>query len=1059
MLPRFAITAVTVALLAAVASGDGPQDNQPDKVRPIPPPGIKIPDGDRAELEQGVAQLGKGIDELRQMLKGKPALLELLPDVQILYNAVRYPLTYDEFYDLKEIAVARQMLKTGRARAMELAEGKPSWPSATGLVVRGYKSRIDDSVQPYGLVVPATFKPGTKESFRLDFWCHGRGEKLTELSFLDGRMKNTGEFVPPGAFVLHLYGRYCNANRFAGEVDLFEAYEHVRKHYPIDEDRLVIRGFSMGGAACWQFATHYPGMWAAAAPGAGFAEAAEFLDFFQKEKVKPAPWEEKLWHWYDATDYALNLFNCPTVAYSGEIDKQKQAADVMARAMALEGMTLTHIIGPKTAHKYHPDAKVEINQRIDAIVAKGKERVPRQVRFTTFTLRYNKSHWVEIDRLEKHWERARVAADIVDGRNVTVKTSGVRALTLTMPAGHCPLDAAKSIKVMLDGQTIVAPPPKQDRSWSAHFLKIKGDRWVALASRTGSMFEKRSGLQGPIDDAFMDRFIIVRPTGKSQWPAIDKWVDTEMQRAIKHWRSQFRGEPIVKDDVDVTQEDMESSNLVLWGDPDSNKLLRALGDGYKNEFYFGPLHYSKGAEGKVQFKFSGAKNHFAAEHELPIMIIPNPHHRARDKYIVLNSGFTFRDYDYLNNARQSPKLPDWAVVDIAVPPDSRKPGKIVEAGFFDEGWGFAIAGDDGRRTVLDSSGDYLVTAYDVFDGPNPLKKSEGYACHLRDGIVVGVSVHTPPKNDPGLNRRLATTYYHRHGPIGLVMLKFDWFTDPKQLDAHPGDARLPASLVGLGMPSYGEYLPLGQLTGVWSEPPVAAIGVNVGTPASYARPYQFFDFYDLDRTALTLSLPQGKKTPYFLYLSDAKQRGANLRFLIGQVRETIKAKGPRQFYHVLLIDTVRQEVRNPEKELLTKEALASFFEMLVEHGVVCIHTSNRDWALAPVVADVAQSLGLHCKVCDDNGDFRNGRFGSQWIVVARKAEYLTHLPESKSDFDIPGFQMFKGRRGRHTGPILITTKGFSVQVPTATGKHVWTDGGTNSMQSLRQPPSVKLPLR
>jgi hypothetical protein len=53
---------------------------------------------------------------------------------------------------------------------------------------------------------------------------------------------------------------------------------------------------------------------------------------------------------------------------------------------------------------------------------------------------------------------------------------------------------------------------------------------------------------------------------------------------------------------------------------------------------------------------------------------------------VLNSGFTFREYDYLNNARQVPKLPDYAVVDVGVPVSSRAPGGIVDAGFFGENW-------------------------------------------------------------------------------------------------------------------------------------------------------------------------------------------------------------------------------------------------------------------------------------------------------------------------------------------------------------------------------------
>ena len=66
------------------------------------------------------------------------------------------------------------------------------------------------------------------------------------------------------------------------------------------------------------------------------------------------------------------------------------------------------------------------------------------------------------------------------------------------------------------------------------------------------------------------------------------------------------------------------------------------------------------------------------------MIYPNPLNPKR--YVVLNSGFTFREADYLSNARQTPKLPDYAIVDISVPPDYRRPGRVVLAGFFGENW-------------------------------------------------------------------------------------------------------------------------------------------------------------------------------------------------------------------------------------------------------------------------------------------------------------------------------------------------------------------------------------
>jgi len=52
------------------------------------------------------------------------------------------------------------------------------------------------------------------------------------------------------------------------------------------------------------------------------------------------------------------------------------------------------------------------------------------------------------------------------------------------------------------------------------------------------------------------------------------------------------------------------------------------------------------------------------------------------RYVVLNSGFTFRELDYLNNARQTPKLPDWAVIDTATPVTATGPGKVAGAGFF-----------------------------------------------------------------------------------------------------------------------------------------------------------------------------------------------------------------------------------------------------------------------------------------------------------------------------------------------------------------------------------------
>src|SRR5437773_9662913 len=101
-----------MALITAAA--DGPSDNLPDQVRPVPPPGIELADADRSELEAGVRALGDQIASLAATLKDKPVLGELLPDVEIYHKAVGWALAYNEFFNAREIPVARAMLEQGR---------------------------------------------------------------------------------------------------------------------------------------------------------------------------------------------------------------------------------------------------------------------------------------------------------------------------------------------------------------------------------------------------------------------------------------------------------------------------------------------------------------------------------------------------------------------------------------------------------------------------------------------------------------------------------------------------------------------------------------------------------------------------------------------------------------------------------------------------------------------------------------------------------------------------------------------------------------------------------
>lgn len=637
----------------------------PNHSRIAPPMGIEIQPVIRAELESGTAALRTSIEVLRTQFRQQPRALALLPDIEIFHKAVHWALAHDEFLRSNDVGIARTLLKHGRERAAHLAEGRAPWQTATGLVVRGFVSRIDGSVQPYGLVVPASFRPEVERRHRLDVWLHGRDNNLTDLKFLGDRLRSVGDFAPPDTFVLHPYGRFCNAFKFAGEVDVFEALEHAVTEYPIDRARLAIRGFSMGGAGTWHLAAHHGGFWAAAAPGAGFAETAEYTRALSKEP-KPAWFEQKLWRLYDATDYAANLFNLPTIAYSGELDKQKQAADIMARAMKAEGLELAHLIGPGVEHKYEPKTKLELARQFDALMANGNDPWPDRVRLTTWTLRYNRNKWVTIDAMERHWERARVDAEVIEG-GLKLATTNVTELTVAVPPQA--VRAAKedsALTIQIDQQRLSFPRPDV-AGGTASFSK-RGSRWKQAPPEPDGELRKRHGLQGPIDDAFMDSFLVVQPTGQPMDPAVHQWAMAELARFTNEWRAQFRGDVRMKSDLAVTEDDIARHHLILFGDPQSHRVLSRIANRI-------PVRWDKS---RVQIGDVA----FPAGQCTPVLIYPNPLNPHR--YIVINSGFTFWREGTASNAQQTPKLPDFAIVDVTG--DGGPSERIRHAGFFGEKW-------------------------------------------------------------------------------------------------------------------------------------------------------------------------------------------------------------------------------------------------------------------------------------------------------------------------------------------------------------------------------------
>jgi dienelactone hydrolase len=617
----------------------------------IPGPGLTLTDVERSELTAGAAALRSEIDALAKDSAGDSRVMGLLPDVEIFHKAVDWALRYDEFMAPKEIAFARQLLAQGHERAAQLRAKQAPWLDATGLVVRGYKSKLDGSIQPYGLLVPESVK--TNQGLQpMMVWLLGRGEKRTELAFLQEREGTPPNLTPINTLVVIPYGRFCNATKFAGEVDVFEALAAVRAQYRIDPNRIAVAGFSMGGGSTWHLATHYAGLWAVASPGAGFAETPIFSRALAVGKEPRPAWEQVLWRQYESTGIAANLHQLPTLAYAGAIDPQKEASDLMEAAMQREGVTLERFIGPDTPHRYHPETKEALTKRLETLLAQGRDPARKEIWFSTYTLRYPELDWVRIEGMAKQWERADVHAQFTDEHSIEARTKNVTALAFP---------GRQAAHVKLDGQDVPLT------GGELKFV-LRDETWRQGEPAPG--LHKRPGLTGPIDDAFMDAFVFVRPTGKPLNPLVGGWVEGELTAARTLWRELFRGDVAVIDDKSVTPDDLRDRNLILWGDPSSNAVLKKI-------IAQLPVHWD------AKTLVVHGQTYDVANHA-PILVFPNPLNPAR--YIVLNSGIDFRADAYGSNALQTPKLPDWAVIDLRTAPGPRWPGKVVSAGFFDESW-------------------------------------------------------------------------------------------------------------------------------------------------------------------------------------------------------------------------------------------------------------------------------------------------------------------------------------------------------------------------------------
>ncbi len=661
---------VLLILAMLPAAPQTPQTNSP----PPPAPAKKAPenlpwtrfhpaaapyppaDAEKQQIQAKIEQLGKAIGDLRS----RRADDALLADVEIFHEAAIWKMAYpEEFFRQRSVTDTLAVLDKGLERAAQLTEGKSPWTTQKGRVVRGYRSALDGSVQPVRVTVPDEYD-GVR-AFPLDVAQHGRFTSLYEVETLNSGQGMEIAYLP-GTLQIDLFGRGKNTYHWPGEADVFEAMEFAKRAYKIDPDRMTLRGFSMGGAGVWHTALHHPDLWAAVEVGAGDNTSHRIPVL----NTLPAVYQSMCRIFDNMYEWALNAYNIPFASYVGENDrsnvKHNSATEQLVRdgvqfegdrfsLKATNAPSMMFLVAPNTGHDMHPESRKLLNAYLYDRIQKGRQ-VPDRIRFLTYTTRYNRDYWVTLDGLEKHYERAEIDAKRSDDRaHYEITTRNLTRLVLR--------ETARAAAITIDGQKLnVKAAPEMT------FEKSNGTWKPANAREKG--LRKRHGLQGPIDDAFLEPFLVVRPTGAPWNKAANDQALRILERFERQYALAYRGHIRVKDDKDVAASDFAKYNVVLFGDPGSNRWIAKLNGRL-------PLRWSKETVALGNRSFPAAES-------VPALIYPSP--LNPDRYVVINSGLTAAWADWAGDF-PTPRYGDFAIFSVKEGSDDPE---AAYAGLFDESW-------------------------------------------------------------------------------------------------------------------------------------------------------------------------------------------------------------------------------------------------------------------------------------------------------------------------------------------------------------------------------------
>ena len=545
--------------------------------------------------------------------------------------------------------------------------------------VKTFISRIDNSCQYYAILPPENYNEDS--SYALIMTCHGAG--------VEARGQVKAYTKKDWAFVV----APTNRRRFGfdwqdwGRLDFLEVLEDVKKNFKIDTNRIYLTGHSMGGHGAWHIGMTHPDIFAAMAPSAGWTSFQLYVPWFlQKSELFAHPdlikYRDMVLREDNPLLFLENAYNLPIYLLQGGADDNVPPIQARMFCKYLTNLGYDYIYNEVEGkgHWWNIDSTpgtdcVDLKEMMDFLESKVRNPYPEHIVFKTSDIDHsNKAYWVRIDELEdiyydglieiEHAGKKILENDRLweqtDTCEIIVNETNVNTFTLFLDDNFI---SPGVVNLIINGQRITF----EYREPCELSFKRDGDGFF-WATRAHS--EKSAGRYGPIKKAYFEPFVLVYGTTGDSSSTENNLHQARLQSYA--WWYRANGFVEILPDTEVTKKIIKNYNLVLFGNPVTNSILKWIS-------YRLPLHIE---EGRVIADGDTIRGDLCL-----VEIYPNPLNPG--KFVLLYSATTKpaeKLIGLFSTLYAGAGLPDFLIYDKSALKYGW--GGVKAAGFFDKDWEF-----------------------------------------------------------------------------------------------------------------------------------------------------------------------------------------------------------------------------------------------------------------------------------------------------------------------------------------------------------------------------------